>query len=256
MNPTNRWWLLLLGLAWWAQAPAAPDEMPQGLGQALHEARHAIEAEGDSLVAINHRNDQRIRFEGEGIEVTPTAEDADWRWGMTLTGYGTPGDIQPVQNAERQVEGTRLEYRRGPITEWYVNKSVGLEQGFTLSQPPVPDANELVLALALEGGLTPEWEQPGQALRFHAPSGYALSYRELKVIDAKGVELPARLALDGASLEIRVDARGAAWPVVVDPLVFDEQNASRVWLLSSPCLMSLGARLLRSIMLEPSIRPA
>ena len=30
----------------------------------------------------------------------------------------------------------RIEYRRGPMTEWYVNERRGIEQGFTLVAPP------------------------------------------------------------------------------------------------------------------------
>jgi hypothetical protein len=30
----------------------------------------------------------------------------------------------------------RVEYKRGALTEWYINGPPGLEQGFTLAKPP------------------------------------------------------------------------------------------------------------------------
>lgn len=43
------------------------------------------------------------------------------------------------------------------------------------------------------------------------------------MIDAAGKALPAHLALGPDRLEIRIDARGAAWPVAIDPIVVNEQ---------------------------------
>ncbi len=222
-------WIRLAGLALlcaWGVTPATT-EMPQGLSEAFSAARHAIEADGDAHLASNPGNAQRIAFRDGGVEVTPATAAQDWRWGLHLTGYGTPGHIAPVAEAQRQVAGARLEYRRGPVTEWYENKAVGLEQGFTLAAPPAPDASDLVLVLAVQGGLTPTWDQPGQAVSFHTPAGgYALTYRDLKVIDAAGRRVPAQLALGPDTLEIHLDAQGAAWPIVVDPLVVNEQKVT------------------------------
>ena len=221
--------IAVVGLLFWSSGTlaAAQPEMPQGLWEAFSAARHAIEADGTGYIAHNYRNDQRIAFHDGGVEVAPPGRDLTWSWGLKLIGYGTPGQINPVADPQLHVAGTRLEYRRGPLTEWYENKPVGLEQGFTLESPPQPGAERLVLALSLNGGLTPEWEQPEQSLRFHTPAGgYALSYRDLKVVDATGNPLPAHLAVKGQTLEIHLDARGARWPIVVDPLVVNEQKVT------------------------------
>jgi hypothetical protein len=226
----------LFGLILWSAwgLALATTEMPQGLGGGFNAARHAIEKQGEEHIARNHRNKQRIAFRDGGIAVSPLAVDPNhdpgWTWGMRLMGYGTPEDIKAIATAQRHVVGTRLEYRHGPITEWYENKPAGLEQGFTLRQPPMAGAADLVLVLALQGGLSPAWEIPGKSVRFHTPAGdYALTYRDLKVIDARGDSLPARLAIGPDRLEIHLDAHDAAWPIIVDPLVVNQQaklNAS------------------------------
>lgn len=38
----------------------------------------------------------------------------------------------PVAAAQTHINGTCITYQRGPITEWYINRPIGLEQGFTL----------------------------------------------------------------------------------------------------------------------------
>ena len=79
---------------------------------------------------------------------------------MTLTGYGSEGAVQPVDSGTLSAVGNRIEYRRGDLTEWYLNDERGLEQGFTITAPPVGTSggkgkNHLVLKLALTGDLSP-----------------------------------------------------------------------------------------------------
>ncbi len=201
--------------------------MPLGLWQALQQARHQVETVDGGYRAHNPGNRQRIGFQAEGVAVTPAVASPAWQWGLVLTGYGTPEVIAPVAPPELIVDGQRVEYRRGPVTEWYLNKPVGLEQGFTLAASPHPDAERLVLAMTLRGGLEARWQREGKSIAFHTRDGsYALSCRDLEVIDAAGNHLPARLALRDDSLEIQVAVVGARWPIVVDPLVVNEQKVT------------------------------
>ena len=56
------------------------------------------------------------------------------RLGLSLRklGYGT--QLSPVAPARPQATRNSIEYRRGDLTEWYVNGPLGLEQGFTLAR--------------------------------------------------------------------------------------------------------------------------
>ncbi len=49
--------------------------------------------------------------------------------------------------------------------------------------------------------------------------GESFEYGHLRVTDATGRQLPARLSVTGDAIEIRADVAGAAYPVTVDPLV-------------------------------------
>jgi hypothetical protein len=87
--------------------------------------------------AANRAHNLRTDFSEAGIRVVPLGEpQPSWDWGLSLVAYGYEGAIAPVAEAELKVAGNRAEYRRGALTEWYVNDSRGLEQGFTLSEPP------------------------------------------------------------------------------------------------------------------------
>ena len=115
----------------------------------------------------------------------------------------------------------RVEYRRGALTEWYVNGPLGLEQGFTLAAPPAKrDIDPLTLALTLSGTLRASLE-PGATDLELAPAGQpaSLRYRGLAASDATGRALRAWLVLDGTTLLVRVDDAAARYPLTIDPFI-------------------------------------
>ncbi|UZR30044.1 FG-GAP repeat protein [Methylococcus mesophilus] len=186
---------------------------------------------GKRLRLTHPDNGLALRFEEGAVAVSPLQprnstehKVSDWHWGLKLIGYGTPSAIRPVAPAQAVAAERRLEYRRGAVAEWYENRPEGLEQGFTLAEPPATGAEDLVLSLAVEGGLQPSLDPAGRAVAFRDATGAAvLHYKDLQVTDAAGKSIPARLALAGDGVQIHVDARGAVWPIVVDPLVSSQQ---------------------------------
>lgn len=198
--------------------------MPADLGAAVSEVQHGIQSEEGHFTAVNQRNQLVLAFDGQGVEVAPSAAEPGWRWGLRLEGYGSPRRIEPVEKAEVAANGRRLEYRRGPVTEWYENRDVGVEQGFTLARPPRSGGSAIELRLGTHGGLDVVLGKDGKSAEFRDASGRrVLDYRDLSVVDARGKALPSRLKQDGGQLTIAVDTRGAAWPVVVDPLIVRQE---------------------------------
>ena len=57
---------------------------------------------------------------------------------MQLTGVGYGERLTAVAAALPTSSDNRVEYRRGNVTEWYVNGPLGLQQGFTLEERPAP----------------------------------------------------------------------------------------------------------------------
>ena len=176
--------------------------------------------------APNRAQNLRIYFTPDGIRAIPrTGDGAAWEWGLTLKGFGYEGAVQPVAPATLSVEGDRVEYRRGGLTEWYVNDERGLEQGFTIDAPPVgtpggEGTGYLVLELAVTGDLSPSLTEDGLAIELTTQGGVrTLRYGSLYAKDAAGRELPAYLAVAASRIAVLVEDSSAIYPIVVDPLV-------------------------------------
>ncbi|MCC6608009.1 MAG: hypothetical protein IT327_32685 [Anaerolineae bacterium] len=131
--------------------------------------------------APNRSHDFRTFFVPEGIRLQPRTETTtNWQWGLSLIGYGYDGHIRPVATAALTPAENRITYRRGQVTEWYINDERGLEQGFTIMAPPhltagkQPDNNNLplILALNLTGNLTPKLQESGTAIDFHTADAH------------------------------------------------------------------------------------
>src|SRR5690606_29168481 len=100
--------------------------------------------------------------------------------------------------------------------EWFVNGPEGLEQGFTIAEPPAGEG-ALVLELRLEGAKA---KPRGQELVLETPTGRRLAYGKLAAWDARGKPLAAQLAVaDSGRVALSVDDAGARYPIVIDPLL-------------------------------------
>jgi hypothetical protein len=185
------------------------------------------EADG-ALQAPNRAHDLRTRFTATGILVVPRSPgESNWEWGLSLVGHGRAGATSPARAAVPSAAGNRVDYRRGEITEWYVNDPRGLEQGFRLDAPPeaMADAGEapMVIELELSGSLSAYPSEDGRSIDFRTAQGAAvLRYAELHVADATGRELPSRMeafaAADRRGVRLVFEDAGAVYPVTVDPL--------------------------------------
>ena len=156
-----------------------------------------------------------VHFGSRGVEVAGAAA----RWRMSLRRYGYGEHLQPVDAATARASGNRIEYARGPLTEWYVNGPAGLEQGFTISRPPGKARGQpLTLTLALSGNLRPKTSEQGEELEL-AGQHTDWRYTGLAAEDAGGRKLRSWLDLRGDLLLIRVDDAGAQYPLTIDPIV-------------------------------------
>ena len=225
--------LLLSGLTAQAKSADKPNHssqtpIPTALKEAIDARFLQIEpqgSEGSRYHALNLKQGMRLQFTTEGVEVQPQKKpEHPWRWGMTLAGYGFEGFIKPVKEGPMRSEGSRMIYDRGDLREWYVNEGRGVEQGFTLSQPPLvgseAPSTTLVLAFDLSGDLSPRWEEEGKSILFvDKEKQTVLRYDHLVAFDATGRKLKAQLALEAGQVRIIVEADKAHYPIVVDPLI-------------------------------------
>ncbi|RPI48080.1 MAG: hypothetical protein EHM56_14220, partial [Chloroflexi bacterium] len=98
-----------------------------------------------------------------------------------------------------------------------------VEQGFVLEAPPPGGeaGQALVLDMALDTTLLPALSDDGQSIDFLQALGNVavLRYTDLAVVDAGGSELPAHLSVSSGRISIWIDDAGAAYPLLVDPVV-------------------------------------
>jgi hypothetical protein len=151
------------------------------------------------------------RFSQTGV----TLSSGRARFTLALAGVGRGTQLlAPPASAARAVDN-RVSYDRGGLHEWYVNGPLGLEQGFDLARRPA-GRGVLTLAVALSGASSVRLRD-GSAL--FSGAGVSLRYRGLSAVDARGRALRAWLGLSAGRLLIRVDDRGARYPVRIDPFV-------------------------------------
>ena len=148
------------------------------------------------------------------------------RLALTLERAGYGGALAPLAAARPFAASNRVEYRRGPVTEWYVNGPLGLEQGFTIATPLASRGNgPLTLVLRTQGSLRPTLADGRRSLDLvDETGGVRLRYQGLVAFDARGKALRSWLDVDQRTVVVRVDEAGARYPLTIDPLIVASEN--------------------------------
>ena len=188
-------WLLLRQPA---PAPAAPGAPAPGHGEA----------------AVLACQDATARFDRTGM--TMRAADGRWRAAVQLEHIGRTTQLHavaaiPAQQATPDV----AEYDRGDHTEWYRSDAGAIEQGVTFHVRP-EGAGELALDYRIDLG-DAQTLAPNSLLFRDTAGAPALLVDQLIAYDRDGDLLPARMQATDGRLSIRVDDRGADYPVTIDP---------------------------------------
>ncbi|MGB6220453.1 FG-GAP repeat protein [Haloferula sp.] len=192
----------------------APDW--RGIRQAYEAGKYAVAKHADGTISARNPGQQwKTTFDGRGFTVCP--DSGGWKWGLELLGFGEFADVR--------LEGGKLSYLRGDgLTEWFVNDTRGLEQGWTLEKRPngIDPGQPLMLQLRVRGGLNPRIVDGGSSMMFVNESGAtSLTYGGLKAWDADGAIIQAHFvdSESGSSgFRILVDDLGARYPITIDPI--------------------------------------
>jgi hypothetical protein len=191
--------------------------------------------------ASNPAHHFTAHFTPEELTLAPQPQTAagnqavpDWRFGMKLEGYGYGERIVALREGTLRVQENRVDFQRAvagqagiAVTEWYLNNAAGLEQGFTLHQPPeASGAGEtLRLRLQVSGDVRAELAADGESLWLKRRDGeVALGYGGLAAWDASGKKLGARMGVAGDEVWLEVEEAGAAYPVTIDPTFVEQQK--------------------------------
>ncbi len=174
---------------------------------------YRVAGTGTGLALRNPSHKLSARFERRGIVI----RSGRGTLGLSLSAYGHGRALHAVGAVTPRARANRVLYRRPALDEWYANGPFGLEQGFTVAARPASGHSGLLtLALALSGNLRAALSHGG--VTFSRP-GTSLVYQGLIATDARGRRLPARIELRRRAVLLRVDDRGARYPLRVDPFV-------------------------------------
>jgi hypothetical protein len=202
------------------QAELDPKSDP-GLWQAFERALYSLKDNGHGTwQGVNDA--QRLTIEFNAHEARLTHPEGSV--GFHLVGYGYGEALKTPAAPTLAGDGTRFEYRRGGLTEWYVNGRAGLEQGFTLAEPPAGagSGQPLTLALGVSGNLA--LSQQGGTVLLKSGDKVVLRYGGLSARDARGRLLPAHIEARSHEIRMVVDDREAQYPLTVDPAWLQEQE--------------------------------
>ncbi|MFN7147658.1 MAG: FG-GAP repeat domain-containing protein, partial [Myxococcota bacterium] len=126
------------------------------------------------------------------------------------------GDCVPGEQDARGACVRRVERAYGEVTEWWVSRAQGVQQGWDVAAPPAGDG-PLTLVLAVDGA---DAEMAGDELVLVDTRGNTWTYGGLAAWDADGEPLPAWMTVGGdGRIVVSVDDTDARYPVVVDPLL-------------------------------------
>jgi hypothetical protein len=208
------------------------------LEAAMAAARYQVEWESKTPLGLSGAYYADNPAQQFGAYFTPEvlriadAGSSEWQMGMRLSGYGygdslievKPGEMRAAEN-QIEIDHHSSDGPRSTITEWYINKADGLEQGFTIAERPrvVPHGEWLRVRLLLEGDMRGEMIEDGEAILMRqAEGGALLRYDKLVAWDATGRALAARMRLNGCELSLEVEDVGAVYPLTIDP-IFTQQ---------------------------------
>jgi len=194
--------------------PTARSSISSSLGRGISGYKAVRVAEGFRVADPQHR----LTTDFTADSVTVRSGTATWR--MKVTAYGRGSTLKPVPTAAPEADANRIQYRRGQLTEWYLNGPVGLEQGFTVGEPGGKARDgPLTVALSLTGNLTAVKAGHNALSLVGLDGGAKLRYSGLAAHDARGQHLQVWLELQADRLLLRVNDRSARYPVVIDPWV-------------------------------------
>jgi hypothetical protein len=177
---------------------------------------YRVSASGSGFRARNPEQGLRLRFGRAGVWIG--AGRLQVGLGLRAIGYGSR--LRSLGGPRPSASANGVTYVRSGVREWYRNGPLGLEQGFTIPRAPAGEASGLLtLALALSGNATATPAANGRGLTFAGPGGARLRYGDLLASDARGRALRSWLQLRAGTVQLRVDTRGACYPLRIDPLV-------------------------------------
>jgi hypothetical protein len=190
-------------------------------------ALHPVANRSGAVRSANPENKMEFTISPDQLSLRPADSAKNWHVDVSLAAVGRGPDPLPVSGGVLTRSQNRAEIVRndGALVEWFVHRTNGLEQGFTLVDRPAGVATPLTVALSVSGGLSAQTPAEGEdSIRFVDADGQTrMRYSKLLAWDAQGRTLPSQMHGHGDRITISVDDSNAAYPVTIDPVYLTEE---------------------------------
>jgi hypothetical protein len=173
-------------------------------------------AVGTATGAVMHNALQGLngRFSATGASVQTLGGETRFR--LRAYGYGNP--LRRVPATVPLSRANSVVYPHGVVTERYTNGPLGIEHDFVIARPPAGRTRGILsVAVAVSGTLSPRLSRDHRGVALLSEDRPVMRYAGLFAADAGGRPLRSWLELQGRTLLIRVDDRGARYPLSIDP---------------------------------------
>jgi hypothetical protein len=205
------------------RAPAAAlDALPIGLRSAVSSAVgasdgvYAVGTDARGLRARTPAQNMSERFGRGGVLIRGGSSQL----ALHLHAIGFGASLRTVAPVTPTAYANAVSYAHPGLDEWYRNGPLGLEQGFTVMRAPARSAHgPLTIELGYSGMARASLAADARGVMFTPAHGTPLRYDGVSATDARGRALHTWIALRGPSLLLRVDPRGARYPLRIDPFV-------------------------------------
>jgi len=220
--------------SWWDKATASIQQ---------HRYRFILQATDSATdlekVWIGNNRAQKLitSFAASGVTIKPlnTTDQAknSWQLNMRFMSVGEVGsNLHQVSDATPKVETNKLSYHRGDITEWYVNKPQGIEQGFTIHQSLNQKNTDIKIRLRIDGYQHVNYHADGSIVFSVDDHEEVLHYGLPHAFDANNKPLVVKMSLHDQQLSLVVQTQNATYPITIDPLIgtaTDNCNDPYLW---------------------------
>ncbi len=207
------------------QADQSPDGLSAPEWSSIHQQINAgkYRAYANASGGYNSSNPAhgwQIRYNSNGTtSLTPLDKQMpSYQLGMTLKAIGYQA-LQPLDKPQQiSADNSTVTYQwNDNIKEWWINSPTRLEQWFSIEQRPAGKTSDepLTLQMTLDSEL--QARQFGNSIHFTHATGTRITYDKLKIWDATGRTLPAKMQLTNNILSLIVEDSHAQYPLTIDP---------------------------------------
>lgn len=204
---------------------AARAPVSAALGAA--DPRYRISETGAGALGVNPAQGLRVKFGSTFVRVASTRAELT----LSLHALGFGARLHAPAAGSPRAHANRVSYQRGPISEWWLNGPLGIEQGFTVTRGARARGagSLLTIALSLSSSAGTSLSRHDDRVTLGGPgAGARVSYEDLRATDASGKLLPSWLTLSGRTLSLHVQTVHARFPVSVDPILTGEPGEVRL----------------------------